>query len=90
MKMQAFVIDMIQSLYRIWKTGLHYYYKSPKRGKKDEERMRNPPADLPQDQWEYYVKRFSSTEFKVGSHLKMVLGYVLLLLYLNIPFLCRK
>ncbi|KAJ8421587.1 hypothetical protein Cgig2_017485 [Carnegiea gigantea] len=58
----------IQRLYRIWKTRLHYYYKSPKCGKIDEGRMRNPPADLPQDQWEYYVKRFSSAEFKTKEN----------------------
>ncbi|KAK7255493.1 hypothetical protein RIF29_28904 [Crotalaria pallida] len=30
----------------------------------DEERLKNPPPDLPQDQWEYCVKRFGSEEFK--------------------------
>ncbi|KAJ8422120.1 hypothetical protein Cgig2_006428 [Carnegiea gigantea] len=64
LKMQAFVIDMMQHLYRKWKTHLHYYYKTPKYGKTDEEHIRNPPADLSQDQWEYSVKRFSSIEFK--------------------------
>ncbi|KAJ8429041.1 hypothetical protein Cgig2_034070 [Carnegiea gigantea] len=58
LKMQAFVIDTMQRLYRIWETHLHYYYQSPKCGKTDEERMRNPPADLPQDHREY------SAEFK--------------------------
>ena len=46
--MQAFVMDTMQRLYRIWKTRLHYYYKSPKCGKTDEEHMRNPHVDLPQ------------------------------------------
>ncbi|KAJ8420934.1 hypothetical protein Cgig2_033653 [Carnegiea gigantea] len=47
LKMQAFVINTKQRLYRRWKTRLHYYYKSPKCGKTDEECIRNPPLDLP-------------------------------------------
>ncbi|KAJ8446105.1 hypothetical protein Cgig2_025664 [Carnegiea gigantea] len=50
--------------YRIWKTHLYYYYKSPSCGNIHEECMRNPPTDLPQDQWEYCVKHFSFVEFK--------------------------
>ncbi|KAK7288518.1 hypothetical protein RIF29_01979 [Crotalaria pallida] len=46
---------------RIWKTRLHYYYKSMN---SDEEHLKNPPPYLPQDQWEYCVKRFGSEEFK--------------------------
>ncbi|KAL2898371.1 Riboflavin kinase [Bienertia sinuspersici] len=32
---------------RLWKCRLHYYYKSPKCGKTDQERENNPPPDLP-------------------------------------------
>ncbi|KAK7266608.1 hypothetical protein RIF29_19257 [Crotalaria pallida] len=60
-KMYAFVVDTMQCLYRIWKTRLHYYYKSMN---SNEEWLKNPPPDLPQDQWEYCVKRFGSEEFK--------------------------
>ncbi|KAK7268090.1 hypothetical protein RIF29_20776 [Crotalaria pallida] len=61
MKMQAFVVDTMQHLYRLWKSRLHQYYKSMT---SDEERLRNLPPDLPQDQWEYCVRRFGSDEFK--------------------------
>ncbi|KAL2928349.1 Kinesin-like protein KIN-14I [Bienertia sinuspersici] len=30
----------------------------------NEERLKYPPPDLPQDQWQYCVERFGSTEFK--------------------------
>ncbi|KAK7272879.1 hypothetical protein RIF29_13919 [Crotalaria pallida] len=61
MKMQGFVVDTMQRLYRLWKSRLHQYYKSMT---SDEERLRNPPLDLPQDQWEYCVRCFGSDEFK--------------------------
>lgn len=55
----------MQRLYRMWKTRLHYYYKSAKCGKTDQERLKNPPPDLPQEQWAHCVKHFGSPEFKV-------------------------
>lgn len=66
MKMYTFVVDTMQRLYRLWKCRLHYYYKSPKCGKDDDERLKNPPPDLPLPQWEFCVKHFGSPEFKVG------------------------
>lgn len=51
LKMQAFAVDTMQRLYRLWKTRLHYYYKIAKgAGKTDEELIKFPPADLPQHQ----------------------------------------
>ncbi|XP_056695147.1 uncharacterized protein [Spinacia oleracea] len=46
---------------------LHYYYKSPKCGKDDGERIKNPPPDLPQEQWEWLVEHYGSDEFKIVS-----------------------
>lgn len=63
--MYAFVVDTMQRLYRLWKCRLHYYYKSPKCGKTDQERENNPPPDLPIEQWKYCVKHYGSDEFKV-------------------------
>lgn len=65
LKMYAFVLDTMQRLYRLWKCRLHYYYKSPKCGKDDGERIKNPPPDLPQEQWEWLVEHYGSDEFKV-------------------------
>ncbi|KMT00268.1 hypothetical protein BVRB_1g016240 [Beta vulgaris subsp. vulgaris] len=62
MKMQAFSIDTMQRLYRLWKSRLHYYYKIC--GQDDKERLDNPPPDLPKEQWEYCVARFGSDDFK--------------------------
>ncbi|KAL2902659.1 Transport and Golgi organization protein 1 [Bienertia sinuspersici] len=64
MKLQAFAMDTMQRLYRLWKARLHYYYKSLGSELTKEERLKYPPPDLPQDQWQYCVERFGSTEFK--------------------------
>lgn len=63
MKMQAFSIDTMQRLYKLWKSRLHYYYKIF--GQDDKECLDNPPPDLPKEQWEYCVARFGSDDFKV-------------------------
>ncbi|KNA02835.1 hypothetical protein SOVF_214900, partial [Spinacia oleracea] len=67
LKMYAFVVDTMQRLYRLWKCRLHYYYKSPKCGKTDDERLKNPPPDLPLNQWKYCVNHYASPEFKLVS-----------------------
>ena len=64
-KLQGFAIDTMQRLYRLWKARLHAYYKHKATGANDEERAKNPPPDMPQEQWEYCVKRFGSSKFKV-------------------------
>ncbi|KAL2941242.1 NACHT LRR and PYD domains-containing protein 5 [Bienertia sinuspersici] len=64
MKLQAFAVDTMQRLYRLWKARLHFYYKSLGTELTNEERLKYPPPDLPQDQWQYCVERFGSTEFK--------------------------
>ncbi|KAL2906684.1 Reticulocyte-binding protein 2-like protein a [Bienertia sinuspersici] len=64
MKLQAFVVDTMQRLFRLWKARLHYYYKSLGSELTKEERLKYPPPDLPQDQWQYCVERFGSIEFK--------------------------
>ncbi|KAL2894696.1 Reticulocyte-binding protein 2-like protein a [Bienertia sinuspersici] len=64
MKLQAFAVDTMQRLYRLWKARLHYYYKGLGSELTNEERLMYPPPDLPQDQWQYCVERFGSTEFK--------------------------
>ncbi|KAL2944258.1 Reticulocyte-binding protein 2-like protein a [Bienertia sinuspersici] len=64
MKLQAFAVDTMQRLYRLWKARLHYYYMSLGSELTNEERLKYPPPNLPQDQWQYCVERFSSTEFK--------------------------
>uniref|UniRef100_A0A803N2V6 Transposase n=1 Tax=Chenopodium quinoa TaxID=63459 RepID=A0A803N2V6_CHEQI len=40
---------------------------SPKCGKDDAERMKNPPPDVPLEQWKSCVKHFGSPEFKFVS-----------------------
>ncbi|KAL2904219.1 Rac guanine nucleotide exchange factor JJ, partial [Bienertia sinuspersici] len=46
-KLQAFAIHAMQHLYRLWKTRLHYYYKSPSCGATDEVRLTKPPSINP-------------------------------------------
>ncbi|KAL2896518.1 Reticulocyte-binding protein 2-like protein a, partial [Bienertia sinuspersici] len=53
MKLQAFAVDTMQRLYRLWKARLHYYYKGLGSELTNEERLKYPPPDLPQDQWQY-------------------------------------
>ncbi|XP_021750931.1 uncharacterized protein LOC110716606 isoform X2 [Chenopodium quinoa] len=66
-KMQAFAIETMQRLYRLWKSRLHNYYKNGGCGQNDEERLKNPPPDLPQNQWKHCVERFSSEPVKAMS-----------------------
>ncbi|KAL2900628.1 Reticulocyte-binding protein 2-like protein a [Bienertia sinuspersici] len=68
MKLQAFAVDTMQRLYRLWKARLHFYYKSLGTELTNEERLKYPPPDLPQDQWQYCVERFGSTEFKTQEN----------------------
>ncbi len=88
LKLYGFVVETMQRLYRLWKTRLHYYYKSAKCGKTYEERLKNPPPDLPQDQWESCVKHFGSAEFKVLIINTLTLFFfILLCLIFQITFL---
>ena len=64
-KMQVFAVDTMQRLYRLWKARLHAYYKHKDTGANDEERAKNPPPDMPVEQWEYCVQRLGSSKFKV-------------------------
>ncbi|KAL2923200.1 Kinesin-like protein KIN-14I [Bienertia sinuspersici] len=68
MKLQSFVVDTMQRLYRLWKARLHYYYKSLGSELTNEERLKYPPPDLPQDKWQYCVEQFGSTEFKTQEN----------------------
>ncbi|KAL2922790.1 Reticulocyte-binding protein 2-like protein a [Bienertia sinuspersici] len=68
MKLQAFAVDTMQRIYRLWKARLHYYYKGLGSELTNKERLKYPPPDLPQDQWQYCVERFGSTEFKTQEN----------------------
>lgn len=81
----------MQRLYRLWKSRLHYYYKSVNCGKTDAERLKNPPPDVSQDQWAKCVKRFGSKEFKVLNIEILILIFPILhLSFLYLPFSCRQ
>ncbi|KAL2901642.1 UDP-glycosyltransferase 76E9 [Bienertia sinuspersici] len=64
MELQAFSVDTVQQFYRLWKDKLHYYYKISGSELTNKELLNYPPPDLRQDQWQYCVARFGSTEFK--------------------------
>ena len=60
-RLQCFVIETMQRLYRLWKSRLHTHYKQCSTTRY--ERLKNPSDDLRMDQWMYYVDHFSSPEF---------------------------
>ncbi|XP_038698633.1 uncharacterized protein LOC119996164 [Tripterygium wilfordii] len=60
-KFQAFVIDTMRRLYRIWKHRLHEMYK---RFETDEERLENVPSDVKSEDWKLLIEYFSSEKFQ--------------------------
>ncbi|KAF5744017.1 hypothetical protein HS088_TW08G00605 [Tripterygium wilfordii] len=60
-KFQAFVIDTMRRLYRIWKHRLHDTYK---RFQTDEERLENVPSDVKSEDWKLLIEYFRSEKFQ--------------------------
>ncbi|KAL2935339.1 Pheromone-regulated membrane protein 10, partial [Bienertia sinuspersici] len=65
LRLEAFVTDAMQRLYRFWKARLHYYYKEC--GDTLEERINNPPADFPTESWKACCAKFDDEKFKKRS-----------------------
>lgn len=64
-RLQAFVTDAMQRLYRFWKARLHAYYKEC--GDTHEERLENPPTYFPLSSWIACCETFNSDKFKKRS-----------------------
>ncbi|KAL2899706.1 tRNA uridine 5-carboxymethylaminomethyl modification enzyme MnmG [Bienertia sinuspersici] len=56
LRLETFVTDAMQRLYRFWKARLHYYYEECEDTL--EERINNPPADIPIESWKACCAKF--------------------------------
>ncbi|KAL2894885.1 Calcineurin-binding protein 1, partial [Bienertia sinuspersici] len=66
LRLEAFVTDAMQRLYRFWKARLHYYYKEC--GDTLEERINNPPTDFPIESWKACRAKFDDEKFKTETN----------------------
>ncbi|XP_048497437.2 uncharacterized protein LOC104886439 isoform X2 [Beta vulgaris subsp. vulgaris] len=65
LRLQAFATDVMQRLYRFWKSRLHSYYKEC--GDTLEERLQNPLTDFPIESWKACCAKFDDDKFKKRS-----------------------
>jgi len=63
MKFQSYVLMAFQKLFRSWKAKLHEHYNQYS---SDEDRRRNKPEGIDEDEWQWLVQHFSSDKFKVS------------------------
>nr|XP_009793031.1 PREDICTED: uncharacterized protein LOC104239957 [Nicotiana sylvestris] len=63
-RFQAFVISIMQRLFRAWKARLSILYSKYSTNK---ERLSHQPEDVELEDWKYLIQYFGSPEFKVVS-----------------------
>ena len=73
-RLQCFVRETMQRLYRLWKSCLQTHYKQC--GTTRYEWLKNLPEDLWIDQWTCCVDHFSSTEFWAFAFYTFFISFV--------------